>query len=144
MAVTPPKEKPIDPEIVIRRDKWYLGIRSQSNPLGMIHEIYVAMKALNYEWKTVNPYYIRARLRRSNNDKEKDKDKNQTPSNPKDIKLAIQLYQIGYHHYVMDFKCVDEEGDGSGAAPRSEAFSYNILEFFEMCAALLKELIKKT
>ena len=41
------------------RAKWHLGIRSQSKPNDIMLEVFRAMKALDYEWKVINPYHVR-------------------------------------------------------------------------------------
>ena len=75
MAATPPKphperiaplrEKPVTPVqekthrgAPIKRSKWHLGIRSQSKPHDIMSEVYRAMKALDFEWKVLNPYHV--------------------------------------------------------------------------------------
>ena len=42
----------------IKRSKWHLGIRSQSKPHDIMSEVYRAMKALDFEWKIINPYHV--------------------------------------------------------------------------------------
>ena len=39
--------------------KWHLGIRSQSRPQDIMAEIFRKLKALDFQWKIVTPYYIR-------------------------------------------------------------------------------------
>ena len=34
------------------------GIRSQSKPHDIMSEVYRAMKALDFEWKIINPYFV--------------------------------------------------------------------------------------
>ncbi|KAL5016586.1 hypothetical protein ScPMuIL_006175 [Solemya velum] len=48
------------------------------------------MKALNYEWKVVNPYHIRAR--------------NKNHVTGKFSKISLQLYQVDQKSYLLDFK----------------------------------------
>lgn len=45
--------------LFVRRAKWHLGIRSQSKPNDIMLEVFRAMKALDYEWKVINPYHVR-------------------------------------------------------------------------------------
>ena len=40
----------------------FLGIRSQSKPHDIMSEVYRAMKALDFEWKIVNPYYVQVTI----------------------------------------------------------------------------------
>ncbi|XP_064604146.1 5'-AMP-activated protein kinase catalytic subunit alpha-2-like isoform X1 [Liolophura sinensis] len=44
-----------------KKAKWHLGIRSQSKPQDIMHEVFRAMKSLDYEWKVINPYHVRVR-----------------------------------------------------------------------------------
>lgn len=96
----------------VKRAKWHLGIRSQSKPNDIMNEVFRAMKALSFEWKVVNPYHIRVRRL------------NQVTG--KYMKISLQLYQVDCRSYLLDFK--------------SEA--RHIMEFFEMCAALITQLAR--
>ncbi|XP_061191400.1 5'-AMP-activated protein kinase catalytic subunit alpha-2-like isoform X12 [Saccostrea echinata] len=73
-----------------KKAKWHLGIRSQSKPLDIMHEVYRAMKTLDYEWKIVNPYHVR--VRRKN------------PVTGRHSKMSLQLYQVDQKSYLLDFK----------------------------------------
>lgn len=64
----------------IKRAKWHLGIRSQSKPNDIMMEVYRAMKALNYEWKVVNPYHVKVR--------------HNNPIHGRMVKMTLQLYQV--------------------------------------------------
>lgn len=66
----------------VKRAKWHLGIRSQSKPNDIMMEVYRAMKALNFEWKVINPYHVR--VRHGNNTQDRF------------IKMSLQLYQVEY------------------------------------------------
>lgn len=96
----------------IKRAKWHLGIRSQSKPNDIMNEVFRAMKALNFEWKIINPYHIRAK--RINH------------TTQRFTKISLQLYQVDNKSYLLDFK--------------SEA--KQIMEFFEMCASLITQLAR--
>lgn len=99
-------------QLPVRRAKWHLGIRSQSKPVDIMNEVFRAMKALNFEWKVVNPYHIR--VRRLNQIAQRY------------AKISLQLYQVDCRSYLLDFK--------------SEA--HHSMEFFEMCAALITQLAR--
>lgn len=58
-----------------------MGIRSQSKPNDIMMEVYRAMKALNYEWKVINPYHVRVRHRNKLHDRY--------------VMMSLQLYQVG-------------------------------------------------
>lgn len=96
----------------VKRAKWHLGIRSQSKPSDIMNEVFRAMKALNFEWKVVNPYHIRVRRL------------NQVTQ--RFTKISLQLYQVDCRSFLLDFK--------------SEA--NHTMEFFEMCAALITQLAR--
>lgn len=96
----------------VKRAKWHLGIRSQSKPSEIMIEVFRAMKALNFEWKVVNPYHIRVRRL------------NQVAQ--RFTKISLQLYQVDCKSYLLDFK---SEGN-------------HTMEFFEMCASLITQLAR--
>ncbi|XP_022318996.2 5'-AMP-activated protein kinase catalytic subunit alpha-2-like isoform X7 [Crassostrea virginica] len=73
-----------------KKAKWHLGIRSQSKPLDIMHEVFRAMKTLDYEWKIVTPYHVR--VRRKN------------PVTGRFSKMSLQLYQVDQKSYLLDFK----------------------------------------
>merc|ERR1711982_155449 len=83
----------------IKRSKWHLGIRCQSKPHDIMREVYRAMKTLDFEWKVINPYHVQ--VRRKN------------PCSEKYVKMSLQLYQVDYKSYLLDFKSlVEEESQG--------------------------------
>merc|ERR1712004_113228 len=133
----------------IKRAKWHLGIRSQSKPQDIMNEVYRAMKPLNFEWKVVNPYHVLVR-RRNNVAKHF-------------VKMSLQLYQVDYKSYLLDFKSLplkdeaDEDGNGSGGVTEDSGAGikekeaevenqmpggHHTMEFFEMCAALITQLAR--
>ncbi|MEE6458105.1 hypothetical protein FKM82_000177 [Ascaphus truei] len=79
----------------VRRAKWHLGIRSQSRPNDIMAEVCRAMKQLGYEWKVVNPYFLR--VRRKN------------PVTSMYTKMSLQLYQVDSRTYLLDFRSIDDE-----------------------------------
>jgi 5'-AMP-activated protein kinase catalytic alpha subunit len=128
----------------MKRAKWHLGIRSQSRPHDIMNEVYRAMKALDFEWKTVNAFHVRVR-RKSN-------------ITGKTTKMSLQLYQVDYKSYLLDFKSLASTDDEplktgasaiGGTAPSTDPYvsasqsqTYYIMEFFEMCAALITQLAR--
>lgn len=66
--------------VTVKRAKWHLGIRSQSKPNDIMMEVYRAMKALDYEWKVINPYHVRVRHRNTLHDRY--------------VMMSLQLYQV--------------------------------------------------
>ncbi|XP_076680984.1 AMP-activated protein kinase alpha subunit isoform X2 [Andrena cerasifolii] len=116
----------------VKRAKWHLGIRSQSKPQDIMNEVYRAMKALNFEWKIINTYSVR--VRQSNN------------ITDRYSKMSLQLYQVDYKSYLLDFKSLSsEEGEEIGrdpTLPPPQATGHHTMEFFEMCAALITQLAR--
>ncbi|CAG9860390.1 unnamed protein product [Phyllotreta striolata] len=128
----------------VKRAKWHLGIRSQSKPNDIMMEVYRAMKALDYEWKVINQYHIRVR--------HKNKLQN------RHVMMALQLYQVDYKSYLLDFKSLSNEEsefnlgclmNDAIATPiqnivpvNSKATGHHTMEFFEMCSALIIQLAR--
>ncbi|XP_062509421.1 5'-AMP-activated protein kinase catalytic subunit alpha-2-like isoform X1 [Corticium candelabrum] len=73
-----------------KKSRWHLGIRSQSPPQDIMAEIFRAMKALDFEWKIVSPYSVRCRQ--------------QNKVTGHYVKMALQLYKLSAHSYLLDFK----------------------------------------
>lgn len=128
----------------VKRAKWHLGIRSQSKPNDIMLEVYRAMKALDFEWKIINPYHVR--VRRLNK------------LTGKHVKMSLQLYQVDTKSYLLDFKSLTneeiEQGDdvamdsltppalGNINLMPVQPTGHHTMEFFEMCAALIIQLAR--
>ncbi|XP_019881345.1 5'-AMP-activated protein kinase catalytic subunit alpha-2 [Aethina tumida] len=128
----------------VKRAKWHLGIRSQSKPHDIMMEVYRAMKALDYEWKVINPFLVRVRHKNSLHEKY--------------VMMSLQLYQVDYKSYLLDFKSLSNEDAESntnnvmlGSVPTpvlsgtnitSKTSGHHTMEFFEMCAALIIQLAR--
>ncbi|CAK1590467.1 unnamed protein product [Parnassius mnemosyne] len=127
----------------VKRAKWHLGIRSQSKPNDIMLEVFRAMKALDYEWKVINPYHVRVRTLNKMTEKY--------------VKMSLQLYQVDYKSYLLDFKSLSgekEDSDEEGTSPMVSApppnpataptqpQGHHTMEFFEMCAALIIQLAR--
>jgi len=118
-----------------------------------MNEVYRAMKLLDFvslfsllllkanlltiffskEWKIVNPFHVRARRR--------------NPVTQKYVKMALQLYQVDYKSYLLDFKSLptdEEEADlqTSNSELGHNSKSHHIMEFFEMCSSLIAQLAR--
>jgi 5'-AMP-activated protein kinase catalytic alpha subunit len=108
-----------------KRSKWHLGIRSQSRPQDIVAEIFRKLKALEFQWKIITPYFIRCR--------------HIHPNSGLMIKLDLQLYQIDTKNYLLDFKCVnpDESEDFSVGVGTQR---HHTMEFFEICSKLIASL----
>ncbi|KAG6463670.1 LOW QUALITY PROTEIN: 5'-AMP-activated protein kinase catalytic subunit alpha-2 [Manduca sexta] len=139
-AAHPPQDKAKGTPV--KRAKWHLGIRSQSKPNDIMLEVFRAMKALDYEWKVINPYHVRVRTLNKMTEKH--------------VKMSLQLYQVDYKSYLLDFKSLsgereESEEDASPLAPPAPpslpvtpagAQGHHTMEFFEMCAALIIQLAR--
>jgi len=123
----------------VKRAKWHLGIRSQSKPNDIMNEVYRAMKALDFEWKVINSFHVRVRHKNALSERY--------------VKMSLQLYQVDYKSYLLDFKSLSsEENDGScvaggdvGCDPNAsqqQNTGHHTMEFFEMCAALITQLAR--
>ncbi|KAM9584207.1 LOW QUALITY PROTEIN: 5'-AMP-activated protein kinase catalytic subunit alpha-1-like [Trichechus inunguis] len=97
----------------VRKAKWHLGIRSQSRPNDIMAEVCRAIKQLDYEWKVVNPYYLR--VGRKN------------PVTSTYSKMSLRLYQVDSRTYLLDFRSIDgeitEAKSGTAAPQRSGSVS---------------------
>lgn len=150
-----------------KKAKWHLGIRSQSKPQDIMHEVYRAMKTLGYDWKVINHYHVR--VRRKN------------PVTSRYAKMSLQLYQVDQKSFLLDFKSLNSvEVNESNSSETSQtsmpqslpstpaSFSdldpsqdtvlfmpeenmevddeplktHQTLEFFEMCADLITTLAR--
>lgn len=125
----------------VKRAKWHLGIRSQSKPNDIMLEVYRAMKALDYEWKVINPFHVR--VRKINNE-------------GRFVKMSLQLYQVDPKSYLVDFKSltndeVEQSDDmisitpplpGQVQQPPQQIAGHHTMEFFEMCASLIIQLAR--
>ena len=81
----------------------------------------------------MNPFYVRARRK--------------IPATHKYVKMALQLYQVDYKSYLLDFKSLPSDEDelesqtGNEFGPNNFK-NHNIMEFFEMCASLIAQLAR--
>ncbi|XP_058061181.1 5'-AMP-activated protein kinase catalytic subunit alpha-2-like isoform X5 [Anopheles bellator] len=153
--IAPLRDRPVAPPMAashrgtpVKRAKWHLGIRSQSKPNDIMLEVYRAMKALDFEWKIINPYHVRVRKYNERNEKH--------------VKMSLQLYQVDPKNYLLDFKSLTndevEQGDdvimesltppppvgfgGMGIPTTHQPSGHHTMEFFEMCGALIAQLAR--
>lgn len=71
------------------RTKWHFGIRSRSAPGDIMLEIYRALKNVGMEWRTLDPYRLRALY---------------VSQMGAEIRLELQLYCVEQDNYLLDFK----------------------------------------
>ncbi|XP_078482143.1 5'-AMP-activated protein kinase catalytic subunit alpha-2-like [Ciona intestinalis] len=85
----------------MKRAKWHLGIRSQSRPRDIMFEVFKAMKRLGYAWKLISAFHVR--VRRVN------------PITKHINKMNLQLYQVDYRSYLLDFSSLSEDQPEQGS-----------------------------
>ena len=122
-------------------------------------EVYRAMKTLDFEWKVINPYHVQ--VKKNKRICKSDQlslfsifQVRRNPSNAKYVKMSLQLYQVDYKSYLLDFKSLVEE-DGQAVeinssmdksalveVQESTITGHHTMEFFEMCAALITQLAR--
>lgn len=95
----------------VKRAKWHLGIRSQSKPGDIMNEVFRAMKTLNFEWKVVNAYSVRVRRKNTISDRYS--------------KISLQLYQVDYKSYLLDFKSLSDEESTMDASKLLNNFCFS-------------------
>jgi len=81
--------------IPVKRAKWHLGIRSQSRPRDIMLEVFKSMKKLNYSWNIVSPFHVKV--------------KRVNPVTKHENKISLQLYQVDYRSYLLDFCSLSDE-----------------------------------
>ncbi|KAI9031179.1 kinase-like domain-containing protein [Hyaloraphidium curvatum] len=93
LVSTLPRSEGIEPPTATAkrkgRTKWHFGIRSRSAPGDIMLEIYRALKNVGMEWRTIDPYRLRAMY---------------ISQMGAEIKLDLQLYQVEQDNYLLDFK----------------------------------------
>ena len=122
-----------------KRPKWHLGIRSQSHPQNIMQEIMRKLQGLNFQWKMVNPFFLRCRY--------------EHPTLGFVVKIDLQLYQIDQRNYLLDFKSVDPPGmrddelgeESKESTPERDPTAsgtqrHFTMEFFEACSSLISAL----
>ncbi|PAA94862.1 hypothetical protein BOX15_Mlig000811g1, partial [Macrostomum lignano] len=124
------------------RAKWHLGLRSQSNPHDIMHEVFKALAKNGFEWKAVNDFMVRVRKR--------------DPSTGSYCKLTLQLFLVDKDSsYLLDFRQIvtapeaatlAQAGVGLGdvdwlSRPEIPASS-STMQFFEMASAVITSLTR--
>ena len=77
-----------------------LGIRSCSHPRQIMHSLFDALLAIDFEWKIVSPYQCFVRKRRTF---ETAAERDQT--------ISLSLYKLKPNHYLLDFADVQNADD---------------------------------
>lgn len=101
------------------------------------------------EWKIVNAFHVRVRKKNA--------------ITGKYVKMTLQLYQVDYKSYLLDFKSLpsgeileekkssetsstlgntSNSGSTSSDPYSAQSQCHHIMEFFEMCASLITQLAR--
>lgn len=112
------------------RSKWHLGIRSQSNQMHVMKEVYRALLELGFLWKNISLFKIRVRM-----------ENKRVPGRFE--KMNITLYKSPrcsekLPDYLLDFSSACPL-DASDADPDWGA-THSTMEFFEMCSKIINKL----
>ncbi|RKP06473.1 KA1 domain/Ssp2 C-terminal domain-containing protein [Thamnocephalis sphaerospora] len=119
------------------RPRWHFGIRSQGRPLEVMDEVYRALANIGMDWKTLDPFRVRARY---------------LGPDGQAVKVDLQLYSIDQHLYLLDFCQANEPTRAPCrptcapradelASPDSEPFvGRSPFPFFDACSRLITEL----
>jgi hypothetical protein len=99
------------------RAKWHYGIRSRSDPLDVMLELYRAIQSVGMTWKTIDTFHIRCKY---------------LTNRGQEIKMDILLYAIEKQNYLVDFKALVSGSETSR--------HYSTFGFFEACTCIIKEL----
>ncbi|XP_018012177.1 5'-AMP-activated protein kinase catalytic subunit alpha-2 [Hyalella azteca] len=132
--IAPLRDRNLRQGTPVKKAKWHLGIRSQSKPHDIMSEVYKAMKVLDFQWKVMDPFRVRVRRR--------------NPITGALVHMSLQLYRVDYKSHLLDFQIIDSENAAAiekkrdGGDDVGEARGYHVMEFFEMCAALIAELAR--
>jgi 5'-AMP-activated protein kinase catalytic alpha subunit len=94
----------------VRRRRWYLGIQSKKEPADVMTEIYRVLGVLGFQWKIRTPFGVRCRWGWSGGGVPRDEGdgkRSPSPERPRgtpQLKLALQLYKVQQHIYLLDFQ----------------------------------------
>lgn len=141
----------------LKKAKWHLGIRSQSKPHDIMQEVYRAMRTLGYEWKTVNNFHVRVRKKNPVTGKFVKMSLQLYQVDQKNYLLDFKSLDTQDHPDAARVKRMTkasmnitsvsgdsepEPGEAEADPPEDSASPstgrpHQILEFFEMCCALI-------
>ena len=113
------------------RSKWHLGIRSQSNQMHVMKEVYRALLELGFLWKNISLFKIRVRM-----------ENKRVPGRYE--KMNITLYKSPrctekLPDYLLDFSSCPM--DATDADVNSDwGATHSTMEFFEMCSKIINKL----
>ena len=119
------------PSVKRPRSKWHLGIRSQSNQMHVMKEVYRALLELGFLWKNISLFKIRVRM-----------ENKRVPGRFE--KMNITLYKSPrcsekLPDYLLDFSSCPL--DVTDADTNSDwGATHSTMEFFEMCSKIINKL----
>jgi hypothetical protein len=101
------------------RPRWHIGIRSRAGKWQeVMREVYHALQSLSFKWKTIDPFKVRAMcLLPTHSDQHVM------------VKFDLQLYQLDYQNFLLDFSLVQDTMD-----------AFSVFPFFTVCSNLMTEL----
>lgn len=133
--------------------KWHLGIRSQSPPADIMYEVYKAMKKLDFYWKQITPYNLVVRRRVKNKYAFMSLQLYQIDVRNYLLDFANRIPTTRDRHSSVsenpkkmleaDYEEIKSKSKGQGMIITKDGESKNpdqhvMMEFFEMCAILIK------
>jgi carbon catabolite-derepressing protein kinase len=117
------------------RPRWHFGIRSQGRPLEVMDEVYRALANIGMDWKTFDPFHVRARY---------------ISPDGLVVKIDLRLYTMDQHLYLLDFcqaheptRISNESNTCTNQATTSKDGSFpgqSPFPFFDACSQLITEL----
>ena len=102
------------------RPRWHYGIRSRSDPLEIMLEIYNALSRTPIKFKPKGPFTIKCFYQNIRNST---------------VKFEVQLYKIELGNYLVDFRIVKNFAEGT-----FDVVGYCVFTFFDACMRLITEL----
>jgi 5'-AMP-activated protein kinase catalytic alpha subunit len=115
------------------RSKWHLGIRSQSNSMHVMKEVYRSLHELGFLWRNISFFRIRVKM-----------DSKRYPGRHE--KMNITLYRSPRcsersPDYLLDFSSCQMENEREQSGDNSDGVtSHSTMEFFEMCSKIINKL----
>lgn len=116
-----------------KRQKWHLGIRSQSKPVDIFVEILKSLQKLKYSWKVVNKFSLRVKA---------------FVNNENTIKIGLNMYQVDVKMFLLDFTLLSFDCTNNEKSEKSEKSekpgtlpnSYRTLDFLVVASKIITSL----
>ncbi|KAI8904549.1 KA1 domain/Ssp2 C-terminal domain-containing protein [Entophlyctis helioformis] len=107
------------------RSRWHYGIRSRSDPLDIMLEIYRAVNNVGMKWKTINPFKIRCI---------------HMTTRGQNVKVDVQLFKMDNNSYLVDFRNIVGGAEVDDEDHESVNHCDTVFAFFDACTKLITEL----